>query len=111
VYHLVLTSNYTASDTNYINWHGVTVGSGGNAEDFTAWADIATLSLLYRVFQYNFADVSGAAFTEVGNAAAFEAIHFAVGDAKRIVRAVATVAGGTATGNSSCVMLARKRFA
>jgi len=111
VYHLVLTSNYTASDSNYISWQGLTVASGGNAEDYTAWADIATLSLLYRVFQYNFADVSGAAFTEVGNAAAFEAIHFAVGDAKRIVRAVATVAGGTATGNSSCVMLAHKRFA
>ena len=111
VYHLVLTSNYTASDTNYISWQGLTVASGGNAEDFTAWADIATLSLLYRVFQYNFADVSGAAFTEVGNAAAFEAIHFPVADAKRIVRAVATVAGGTAKGNSSCVMLAHKRFA
>jgi len=111
VYHLVLTSNYTASDTNYISWQGLTVSSGGNAEDYTPWADIATLSLLYRVFQYNFADVSGAAFTEVGNAAAFEAIHFPVADAKRIVRAVATVAGGTATGNSSCVMLAHKRFA
>ena len=111
VYHLVLTSNYTASDTNYISWQGLTVASGGNAEDYTPWADITTLSLLYRVFQYSFADISGAAFTEVGNAAAFEAIHFAVGDAKRIVRAVATVAGGTATGNSSCVMLAHKRFA
>jgi len=111
VYHLVLTSNYTASDTNYISWQGLTVASGGNAEDYTPWADIDTLSLLYRVFQYSFADISGAAFTEVGNAAAFEAIHFAVGDAKRIVRAVATVAGGTATGNSSCVMLAHKRFA
>lgn len=111
VYHLVLTSNYTASDSNYISWQGLTVASGGNAEDYTPWADIATLNLLYRVFQYNFADVSGAAFTEVGNAAAFEAIHFPVADAKRIVRAVATVAGGTATGNSSCVMLAHKRFA
>ena len=111
VYHLVLTSNYTASDTNYISWQGLTVASGGNAEDYTTWTDITTLNLLYRIFQYSFADISGAAFTEVGNAAAFEAIHFAVGDAKRIVRAVATVAGGTATGNSSCVMLARKRFA
>lgn len=111
VYHLVLTSNYTKSDTNYISWQGLTVASGGNAEDYTPWADIDTLSLLYRVFQYSFADISGAAFTEVGNAAAFEAIHFPVADAKRIVRAVATVAGGTATGNSSCVMLAHKRFA
>jgi len=112
VYHLVLTSNYTASDTNYISWQGLTVASGGNAEDFTpSWTDITTLNLLYRIFQYNFADIPGAAFTEVGNAAAFEAIHFPVADAKRIVRAVATVAGGTATGNSSCVMLAHKRFA
>ncbi len=111
VYHLVLTSNYTASDTNYISWQGLTVASGGNAEDYTPWKDITTLNLLYRVFQYSFADISGAAFTEVGNAAAFEAIHFPVADAKRIVRAVATVAGGTATGNSSCVMLAHKRFA
>lgn len=111
VYHLVLTSNYTASDTNYISWQGLTVASGGNAEDYTPWADITTLSLLYRIFQYNFADIPGAAFTEVGNAAAFEAIHFPVADAKRIVRAVATVAGGAATGNSSCVMLAHKRFA
>jgi len=111
VYHLVLTSNYTKSDTNYISWQGLTVASGGNAEDYTPWADITTLNLLYRVFQYSFADISGAAFTEVGNAAAFEAIHFPVADAKRIVRAVATVAGGTATGNSSCVMLAHKRFA
>lgn len=111
VYHLVLTSNYTASDTNYISWQGLTVASGGNAEDYTSWTDITTLNLLYRIFQYNFADIPGAAFTEVGNAAAFEAIHFPVADAKRIVRAVATVAGGTATGNSSCVMLAHKRFA
>ncbi|MDI9554491.1 MAG: hypothetical protein QM256_01750 [Pseudomonadota bacterium] len=111
VYHLVLTSNYTASDTNYISWQGLTVASGGNAEDYTTWTDITTLNLLYRIFQYNFADIPGAAFTEVGNAAAFEAIHFPVADAKRIVRAVATVAGGTATGNSSCVMLAHKRFA
>lgn len=111
VYHLVLTSNYTASDSNYISWQGLTVASGGNAEDYSTWADISTLSLLYRVFQYSFADIAGAAFTKVGNAAACEEIHFAVGDAKRIVRAVATVAGGTATGNSSCVMLARKRFA
>lgn len=111
VYHLVLTSNYTASDTNYISWQGLTVASGGNAEDYTPWTDITTLNLLYRIFQYNFADIPGAAFTEVGNAAAFEAIHFPVADAKRIVRAVATVAGGTATGNSSCVMLAHKRFA
>ena len=111
VYHLVLTSNYTASDTNYISWQGLTVASEGNAEDFTPWTDITTLNLLYRIFQYNFADIPGAAFTEVGNAAAFEAIHFPVADAKRIVRAVATVAGGTATGNSSCVMLAHKRFA
>lgn len=111
VYHLVLTSNYTASDTNYISWQGLTVASGGNAEDYTPWTDITTLNLLYRIFQYNFADIPGAAFTEVGNAAAFEAIHFPVADAKRIVRAVATVAGETATGNSSCVMLAHKRFA
>jgi hypothetical protein len=111
VYHLVLTSDYTASDSNYISWQGLTVTSGGNAEDYTTWTDITTLNLLYRIFQYNFADIPGAAFTEVGNAAAFEAIHFAVGDAKRIVRAVATVAGGTAKGNSSCVMLAHKRFA
>lgn len=111
VYHLVLTSNYTASDTNYISWQGLTVASGGNAEDYTPWTDITTLNLLYRIFQYNFADIPGAAFTEVDNAAAFEAIHFPVADAKRIVRAVATVAGGTATGNSSCVMLAHKRFA
>ena len=111
VYHLVLTSNYTKSDTNYISWQGLTVASGGNAEDYTTWTDITTLNLLYRIFQYNFADIPGAAFTEVGNAAAFEAIHFPVADAKRIVRAVATVAGGTATGNSSCVMLAHKRFA
>ena len=110
VYHLVLTSNYM-SDTNYISWQGLTVDSGGNAEDYTPWTDITTLNLLYRIFQYNFADIPGAAFTEVGNAAAFEAIHFPVADAKRIVRAVATVAGGTATGNSSCVMLAHKRFA
>ena len=112
VYHLVLTSNYTASDTNYISWQGLTVASGGNAEDYTPWTDITTLNLLYRIFQYNFEDIlTGEAFTEVGNAAAFEAIHFPVADAKRIVRAVATVAGGTATGNSSCVMLAHKRFA
>ncbi len=110
VYHLVLTSNYTASDSNFISWQGLAVASGGNAEDYTPWTDITTLNLLYRIFQYNFADIPGAAFTEVGNAAAFEAIHFPVADAKRIVRAVATVAGGTATGNSSCVMLAHKRF-
>lgn len=109
-YHLVLTSNYSASDTNYIAWQGLTVGSGGNAEDYapSSWGDVATLNLLHNVMQYNFADISGAAFTEVGNAASAQSkVIKIIGN--RFLRAKDTVAGGSATGGTSVALVVRPK--
>lgn len=108
-YHLVLTSNYTASDSNYISWQGLTVGSGGNAEDYGgSWADVATLNLLHNVMQYNFADITGAAFTEVGNAASAQSKVIKI-NGNRFLRAKDTVAGGSATGATSVGLVVRPK--
>jgi hypothetical protein len=112
VYHIVLTGNYDASDTLYIAWNALTVSSGGNAEDYapSAWADVATLNLMYYTMQYNFADITSAAFTEVGNAASAQSKVINV-TSGRFIRAKNTVAGGSATGAISLSLVLRKKNA
>ncbi len=67
VYHLVLSGDYTADTTNCVYWRSLTVGSGGTVEtstDGTTWAAVtATQSFEAYVDQFNFADVTGGAFT------------------------------------------------
>lgn len=108
-YWIVLTSNYTASDTNFINWSQKGLASGGNAATYapSAWTADATNSLLFYAYQYSFSDVASGALAEVGNAAALKTLAVNLDAVKGVVRGVATVAGGTATGDSSLVLVHR----
>jgi hypothetical protein len=110
VYHIVLTSDYDASDTLYIAWNALTVASGGNCEDYapSSWADVATLNLMFYAMQYNFADITGGAFTQVVNAASLQSKVINI-NAGRFIRAKNTVAGGSATGATSVNLVMRKK--
>lgn len=112
VYHIVLTGNYDASDTNYIAWNALTVATGGNGEQYTgaAWQEVATLNLMYYTTQYSFADITGAVFDEVGNAASQQSTVININQG-RFIRAKNTVAGGTATGATSVSLVLRKKDA
>lgn len=111
-YHIVLTSDYTASDSNYISWNALTVASEGNCSDYapSSWAAVDTLNLMYYAMEYNFADITGAAFTAVGNAASAQTKVIPINQG-RFIRAKNTVAGGTATGGTSVSLAMRKKDA
>ena len=55
-------------------------------------------------------DITGATFTQVGNAAACQGIPVDLSAAKHYIRAVFTVAGGSATGYTSVIMLAKPKY-
>ena len=56
-----------------------------------------------------YADITGAAFTQVGNAASQQKISVDLSKARQYVRAITTIAG-TASFASSVNMLARKKY-
>ena len=109
VYWVVITSNYTASDTNYIDWHVTTVVSGGTVSTYapSSWTAVTTQSAMFTSYQYNFADVPGGAFTAVGNAASLQDLGIDLDSLGPALRAVATVAGGSSTGAYSLVLVAQ----
>lgn len=110
VYHIVLQGDYTASATNQVQWRAATVASGGNSEVYdSAWAAVDTNDLELYTDQYVFADIADAAFAEVGNAASFQELFFNVDQVGGVVRAVGTVAGGSATGASAVILLGNKQ--
>lgn len=107
VYHIVLQGDYSASASNQIQWRTATVASGGNSFVYdSSWAAVATNSHEYVTYQYAFTDVTGGAFTAVGNAAALQHLHINVSEIGGIVRGVNTVAGGSATGATSLLLIA-----
>lgn len=110
-YWIVLECNYSASDTNNVKWEYTTVSGTGNASTYvpTTWTADTNKDFLFFAKQYTFTDVSGAAFAEVGNAAAAEAITVNLDAIQGFIRLVGTVAGGSATGATAAVMLARKQ--
>jgi hypothetical protein len=110
-YHVVLQGDYDAGATNQIQWRAATVAELGNSMVYdSAWAAVATNEFELYADQYAFADIAGAAFTEVGNAAAFESLPVDIDAVGDVIRAVATVAGGEATGASSLVLVAEDQY-
>jgi len=66
VYHVVLGGDYALSLVNAIVWRSNTVASGGNLSFYdAAWAQTATEDLELQGLELVFADVSGAAFTQI----------------------------------------------
>jgi hypothetical protein len=111
-YHIVLQGDYDASGDNQILWRAATVSSGGNSATYdSAWSATATLDLEAYVMQFNFSDLSGAAFTAVGNAASFQTIPVKIDGAGPYIRAVSTVAGGSSTGAAACCIVGRLQVA
>lgn len=111
VYWVVLTGNYDVSAENQIQWRTNTVGSGGNASVYdTSWAAVATNSREFRVLQYNFADITGAAFTAVGNATSLQSKRIDINSCGPVVRTVSTIAGGSATGALGVSLIGVKQY-
>lgn len=107
VYHIVLQGDYTASASNQIQWRTATVASGGNSFVYdSSWVAVATNSHEYNSYQYAFTDVSGAAFTAVANVASLQQLRVNLSEIGGTVRAVNTVAGGSATGAASLLLIA-----
>lgn len=107
VYWIVLQGDYTASASNQIQWRTATVASGGNSAVYdSAWEAVATNSHEFLANQYVFSDVSGAAFTAVGNTASTQSKVVNLSACGAWVRGIDTVAGGSATGATSLVLLA-----
>lgn len=111
VYWVTLASNYTASDSNYINWHVTTVTSGGTAavEASASWTAVTTQDPLLQAFQYVFSDTT-TVFSACANAAANQALDLCVDSLGAVVRAK-YVCASSPTGYSSMILLASKQYA
>lgn len=109
-YHLVLSGTYSQSNTNYIAWSANTVTSGGNAEaNNSSWANVATLDFEAFVMQYQFSDVTGGAFTVVGNAASLQTLTLNLDSLKDYVRVKDTVTS-TATGPAAIILIGKYKY-
>lgn len=109
VYWLVLTSDYTESSSDNITWRQKTSvgGAAGNSSIFdTGWVADTDKSFEFQVFQYNFADVTGGAFTQVGTTGSLQALIFWADDLPQYVRTYNTI-GGTATPKFHASVVAR----
>jgi hypothetical protein len=56
------------------------------------------------------ADISGCAFAAVGNAVSLQSIPINLEKAKKYIRAVDTVAGGSCTGATAVILLAKPKY-
>ncbi|MDD4919062.1 MAG: hypothetical protein PHE72_14795 [candidate division Zixibacteria bacterium] len=110
-YWVVLLGDYDVSGTNNIAWETDTIVSGGNYAHYTsAWQAItATKSLLFEVWEYNFAAITGGAFTKVENVAATEELVLNIDDFKAYMRAVTTGAS-TNTGAISLILIGTQKY-
>jgi hypothetical protein len=76
-YHLVLASDYTSHADNNISWQaesGLTSGGNQTIYDATVWAADADDSQIFIINQYQFADVTGGAFTQATTTSTTETI-------------------------------------
>jgi hypothetical protein len=106
-YWIVLEGDYTASATNQIQWRAATLEEGGNASIFdSGWSADTTLSFEYSTRQLVFSDVTGGAFTAVGNAASMQQKSVNLDAVGAFLRVVDTVAGGSATGAAGVLLIA-----
>lgn len=106
-YFVVLEGDYTESGTNCIKWQTDTVVSGGNFIHYTtSWqAGTATKSFWFENWEYNFANITGGAFTTVGNVAANEALLLNIDNMKEYIRAITEDADGANTGATCLIMV------
>lgn len=109
VYWLVLTGDYDASDSNYIAWSVLTVGSDGTVSGFATdtWTPVTTLKGLFYGMEYDFADVSAVTLTPAQTDASFQAVAVPIDGLNTMLRAKGTVAGGSATGATSLTLIGR----
>lgn len=106
-YWIVITSDYIASDTNYIDWYVTTKTSGGKASAYGgSWSADALKNPVYTSYQYNFTDITGAAFTAVGNTASCQSLGLELDSVGSAIRTVCTVVGGSSTGAYSVTLIA-----
>lgn len=101
VYHLVLSSDYTAHTTNCIYWRSLTAVSGGTVETFdnTNWAAVtATEKFEVYVNQLGFTDVTGGGFVALATAgtASVQTIELNSDNLKQFIRLYNTI-GGTSS--------------
>ena len=96
-YHVVLAGAYSVSATVNVTWRSKTVASGGNLSYFdSGWAQTATEDLEFIVREYNFADVTGGAYTQATSTASMQVINLNIDDLGRYMRAYNTI-GGTSS--------------
>ena len=95
VYHVTLSADYTASATNCVVLRSKTVASGGTQQTFdgTTWTAVTTEKVEVFTEQFVFADIAGAAFTQVTTGAARQKITLNAESLKRIIRPVAVIDG------------------
>jgi len=93
VYHLELTADYTASETNNVTWRSNTVAEGGNLIqlDDSTWTADDTEDLEVYVDQYEFEDVHE--FTQVETTASMQEHEVSINNLGAVVRAVTKVGG------------------
>lgn len=99
VYHMVLSGDYTASTSNYIDWDSNTVASAGNQSTFdaTTWTAVATESHMFIAQDTTFADITGGTYTQVTTAASLQVKSFELeATVSGLVRGYATI-GGTSS--------------
>jgi hypothetical protein len=108
VYWICIEGNYSASDSNFISWSTETVVSGGTAATYapSSWTALTTSKPQFTSQQYNFTDVTGGAFSAVGNTAETATLALNLDAVGSGIRAVSTVAGGSSTGALSLILLA-----
>lgn len=70
----------------------------------------STIKLQHSTDNATWADVSGGAFTAVGNEASLQTKAISVEGLRQYIRAVDTVAGGSATGATSMLMIVRPKY-
>jgi len=110
-YCVVLEGDYDVSGTNCIKWETDTVVSGGNFIHYTTdWqAATATKSFLFANWEYDFADITGGAFTKVEDEAATEDITLNIDNMKAYIRAVTTGASSN-TGATCLIMIGAQKY-
>lgn len=111
VYWLVLGGDYDVSSSNHVTWRTATVASGGNANVYdSAWAAVATNSREFYLREYNFTDITGAAFTGLTTGSSTQTRQINVDGLSPIVRAHATVTGTSTPTYYGGITLVTSRF-
>jgi hypothetical protein len=92
-FHLVATSDVSASASVNVLWRSITVASGGNLNLYgSAWVPTATSNMEFQAFFYQFADITGGGFASVAAVASTQAIELNI-DKFSLIRPYITIGG------------------